>query len=126
VSGAGNTPFYGRERASNPTTQTRWHIGELAGTHSTVASFNGAWVDYYPVPRKTNGELDLANFDPVWTKACKLPAKLDRALAANQVNDAACAATEGAICSERYMALRDVVKEALCEVDWSKANPILL
>ncbi|HVJ92029.1 MAG TPA: serine hydrolase domain-containing protein [Labilithrix sp.] len=122
VSGSGSVPLYGRERAPN-SSAPRWHIGELTGSHSTVAQFNGGFVEYIPVPRKANGELDLAKFNAnLKTKGCYLPMKLDLALAANQVNDAVCTPTAGLICSERYMALRDVVKEALCSVDWKKVD----
>lgn len=125
VSGAGATPFYGRERAQHASAGTRWHIGELTGTHSTAAQFVGDVVPYAMVPRTSEGELDLTGFGAnTPMKSCTLPAKLDLVLATNQVNDATCP-TEGNICSTRYMALRDVVKEALCKVTWTKVAPKL-
>lgn len=128
VSGSGATPFYGRERAEHASADIRWHVGELIGTHSTAAQFVGDVVPYAVVPRTGEGELDLASFGangPM--KSCTLPAKLDFVLATNQVNDAACVGEEeGTICSTRYMALRDVVKEALCKVTWQKVAPKLL
>ncbi|HUS68161.1 MAG TPA: serine hydrolase domain-containing protein [Kofleriaceae bacterium] len=139
VGGGGNNPTYGRPRAETPVTKTRWHIGELLGAHSTVAQFAGDTISYYVIPRDDDGELildaldeddgsdpdgelDLAAFDTILpTDSCKLPKGLNLAMAINQVNDETCGA--GTICSLRYMALRDVVKEALCNVDWLKVNP---
>jgi CubicO group peptidase (beta-lactamase class C family) len=123
VSGAGSTPYYGRERASNPSSTTRWHIGALLGTHSTVAQFAGDYIKYAVVPEKANGELDLTNFDGTGpSSGCKLPAGLNIALATNQVNDATCGTD---ICDDRYMAPRDVVKQALCATDWQKVSPVI-
>ncbi|MBX3221364.1 MAG: serine hydrolase [Labilithrix sp.] len=129
VNGAGAVPFYGRERATNPSSSSRWHIGALRGTHSVVAQFMGDSVDYFVVPRK-EGELDLATFQAYPTDAkpdasCVLPKGLDMAISANQNDDQVCATEGSGACAFRYMALRDVVKEALCKVSWMKVNPKL-
>lgn len=129
VSGGGATPYYGRERATNPSTATHAHLGALRGTDSTVAQFMGDVIDYYAVPRK-DGELDLATFQALELKPadalkCVLPKGLDMVLTANQHDDQVCATDGQDACNRRYMALRDVVKEALCKVSWMKVNPQL-
>ncbi|MBX3188939.1 MAG: serine hydrolase [Labilithrix sp.] len=129
VEGAGSVPLYGRERATSPSATTRWHLGALRGTDSTVAQFAGDQVPYFVVPRK-DGELDLATFEKYPADAppdaqCKLPKGLDMVLTANQHDDKACAGQSTTVCAYRYMALRDVVKEALCKVSWQKVHPQL-
>jgi hypothetical protein len=116
---------YGRERTEAPSNASHWHIGELVGTHSTAAQFMGDAVEYYPVPRHPNGDLDLSTFTTTWTEdspteKCVLPKNLNMVLATNQVSDFQCGTS---ICGTRYMALRDVVKAALCKVDWLKVKP---
>ncbi len=120
VSGDEKYNYYGRERATNPSPKTRVHHGALAGTKSTVVQFMGDDIPYYVVPRK-DGELDLANLTESTTeKSCKIPSGLNLAMATNQSSDSACGA-DG--CGMRYRALREVVKEALCQVDWLKVSP---
>ena len=122
VSGDEVSNYYGRERATNPSTRSRSHLGGLAGTISTVAQFMGDSVEFTPVPRK-DGELNLAILSDETPKAsCKLPSGLNLAMAANQSSDSSCN-EDG--CGWRYRALREVVKEALCDVDWLKVTPQL-
>ncbi|MBN9165638.1 MAG: serine hydrolase [Myxococcales bacterium] len=126
VNGDGATPFYGRERSTNPSPdQIREHRGALAGTHSTITSFTGATVNHNVVPTKPDGEFDLVAYkkqldeNNATTSQCKLPAGIDMAFAANQVNDATCPAD---ICNA-YGGLREALKEKLCTIDWLKVSP---
>lgn len=122
VSGDAALNYYGRERATNPSPRTHEHHGALDGSIATVLQVNGD-VRYTPYPRDPDGRVVFgAIVKDMPTTTCKLPTGLNVALAANQSGDASC---NGDSCIPRYEALRELVKGALCEVDWLKVNPQL-
>lgn len=103
------------------------HLGGLDGTRSWVFQSNGKPMAYFKLGTKRNGEWSF-DLDEDTAASCTLPKGVDVFFAMNQSNDAKCTETEKCVVDDpnssdgktsAYTRYINVLKEALCKVDWS-------
>ena len=123
--GAQGTSFYGLPRdATNPSASNRFHSGALAGTFAHAAQFVGAPQTFRVFPAEpTTGRRDFGSGVPSSCRA--IPDGVNLFVAVNQGSDHICGDDAGKAatgsCGTVYnVGLRDVLIQALCEVDWRR------
>lgn len=121
---------YGGARSDYP--GFKQHFGGLGGTISWVAQMGGTPIGYKSFGKNRDGSMSFEPSKTTTGGSCVIPAGIDVFFAMNQSSDAKCTEANGCVACEKAGCkpedkknaysdgfYNEVLKEALCSVDWS-------
>lgn len=121
---------YGRDRASFVPTSNIEHRGALPGSVSWVAQLVEGTLEYRAFAERPDGTTSY-DYGSSRVASCSVPAGIDVFVAMNQTMDAKCTAESACIvctdatCKKKesaYTLYPQLLKRALCDVDWRSVD----